>query len=230
MPIMTVLTALSLALLLMLGNWQWARYQAKVDLPPPGQEAAPLPVAVALEGSARDFAPVVAEGVMDGRTLPIYAVQDGVRGVRLFSPLVTEAGVIFVDRGFVPEAQANTAPAVMGTVQVRGVLRVAARANRFTPDNNLAVPAWYWPDTAAMATFIDAPDTVQGHYIAMTMVDPLKTGRLAVNPWADGKGASQVTPERHFGYALTWWGLAGALVGVYAAFHMRAGRLRFSRS
>jgi surfeit locus 1 family protein len=34
-------------------------------------------------------------------------------------------------------------------------------------------------------------------------------------------------PQRHFGYAITWWGLAIALIGVYLAFHYQKGRLRF---
>ena len=34
-------------------------------------------------------------------------------------------------------------------------------------------------------------------------------------------------PQRHFGYAITWWGLAIALLAVYLAFHHQKGRLRF---
>ena len=31
----------------------------------------------------------------------------------------------------------------------------------------------------------------------------------------------------HLSYAMTWYGIALALVGVYGAFHYQAGRLRF---
>ena len=31
----------------------------------------------------------------------------------------------------------------------------------------------------------------------------------------------------HLGYAITWYGIACALVGVYAAFHHQRGRLSF---
>ncbi len=33
----------------------------------------------------------------------------------------------------------------------------------------------------------------------------------------------------HLGYAITWYGIACALIGVYLAFHHQAGRLRFGR-
>ena len=34
----------------------------------------------------------------------------------------------------------------------------------------------------------------------------------------------------HLGYAVTWYGIACALIGVYLAFHYQAGRLRFGRN
>ncbi|MGA0181704.1 MAG: SURF1 family cytochrome oxidase biogenesis protein [Candidatus Puniceispirillaceae bacterium] len=33
----------------------------------------------------------------------------------------------------------------------------------------------------------------------------------------------------HLSYALTWYGIALALIGVYIAFHYQAGRLQFKR-
>jgi surfeit locus 1 family protein len=233
LPVLSVLSALALALLVLLGHWQWQKYAHKVGLPPPETLSEPLanPVAVSagLEKARPDFEPVVAEGLMDGRQMPVYAVRDGKRGYRLFSPLVMEAGAILVDRGFVVETELASVQAPSGPVQVRGVLRAAAPANAFTPPNDLAGPTWYWPDTKLMAAHLDAPDLVHGWYVAQTMVDPLRTGRLEVNPWADRGGANQIPWERHLGYALTWWGLALALVGVYLGFHLRTGRLRFTR-
>ena len=34
-------------------------------------------------------------------------------------------------------------------------------------------------------------------------------------------------PNDHLGYALTWYGLAVALIGVYGVWHHQAGRLSF---
>lgn len=226
LPVLSVLSALSLVILFMLGQWQWTKFLDKRHMPAVPVLAAPIALAAGLEAAQPDFTPVFAEGLFDARTIPVYAVQDGVRGYRLMSPLVMDAGVIFVDRGFVPEQRLAEAPAPMGAARVEGVLRKAARANRYTPDNDPVAGAWYWPDIPVMAEHVVAQDTGGGHYIAMSKVDPLQTGNPVANPWADPKGANQVTADRHFGYALTWWGLALALVGVYAAFHARAGRLR----
>ena len=48
---------------------------------------------------------------------------------------------------------------------------------------------------------------------------------LIDNPYA--RLDDELPPQRHFGYAITWWGLAMALIGVYPAFHHQKGRLRF---
>jgi surfeit locus 1 family protein len=50
---------------------------------------------------------------------------------------------------------------------------------------------------------------------------------LIDNPYARLRLDDELPPQRHFGYAITWWGLAMALVGVYLAFHHQKGRLRF---
>ena len=50
---------------------------------------------------------------------------------------------------------------------------------------------------------------------------------LIDNPYARLRLDDELPPQRHFGYAITWWGLAIALIGVYLAFHYQKGRLRF---
>ena len=36
-------------------------------------------------------------------------------------------------------------------------------------------------------------------------------------------------PNDHWNYALTWYGLALGLIGVYVSWHMQTGRLRFKK-
>ena len=55
------------------------------------------------------------------------------------------------------------------------------------------------------------------------------TSAPAANPLLIPGDSERLPPERHFGYAITWWGLAMALAGVYLAFHYQRGRLRFRR-
>ena len=66
-----------------------------------------------------------------------------------------------------------------------------------------------------------------GYYLAIPYVGA--NGSLTDNPYAKPNAGDPLPPERHLGYALTWWGLALALVVIYVIYHIRAGRLSFSR-
>jgi surfeit locus 1 family protein len=235
MPILTIVTLICLGVLWMLGSWQWDKFVLKSAAP--SQTTTILPatstVASALEAPNPEYRPVVVDGLIDSRIIKISTVQNAVRGYRIFSPVVLEAGGIFVDRGFVAEDQLNRIVVLSGQVNLEGVLRVGARPNAYTPDNDPASDVWYWPDLPAMALSLGIASMGQaagpGYYVSLTKVDPLGTGDIVINPYADSKGANQIPADRHLGYALTWWGFGLALIGVYIGMHVRAGRLRFGR-
>jgi surfeit locus 1 family protein len=230
MPILTLVTAICLAILALLGSWQWEKFVTKSDAPVEVSAAAPSSVDVALQASNPEFRPVVVEGLMDARTIKISAVQDAVRGYRLFSPVIMEVGSVFVDRGFVSEDDVAKLPSPAGQVRLEGIVRLGAKANAYTPDNEAVRDVWYWPDLKAMADVLLIQPVSNKYYVALKTVDPLVSGRPVINPYADKKGANQIPPERHLGYALTWWGFGLALIGVYIGMHVRAGRLRFKRT
>jgi surfeit locus 1 family protein len=233
MPVLTIVTLICLAILWLLGSWQWDKFVMKSRAPAATIAIEPASVSSALEAPNPEYRPVVVEGLIDSRIIKISTAQDSVRGYRIFSPVVLEAGGVFVDRGFVPEDQVNRIVILSGQVNMQGVLRVGARANAYTPDNDPASDTWYWPDLPAMATHLGIASMGQragpGFYVSLSKVDPLGTGDRAVNPYADSKGANQIPPERHLGYALTWLGFGLALIGVYMGLHVRNGRLRLVR-
>ena len=68
------------------------------------------------------------------------------------------------------------------------------------------------------------PVPVPSVHAATTPATPILIPALTI-PIPDGAvlPRPEVDPVP-LGYALTWWGLAGALVGVYLAFHARQGR------
>jgi surfeit locus 1 family protein len=230
MPVLTLVTAICLAILAMLGSWQWEKFIAKSEAPVDVSAVAPSSIDVALEASNPEFRPVVVEGLMDARTIKISAVQDAVRGYRLFSPVVMEVGSVFVDRGFVSEDDVAKLPSPAGQVRLEGIVRLGAKANAYTPDNEAVRDVWYWPDLKAMADVLLIQPVSDKYYVALKTVDPLVSGQPVINPYADKKGANQIPPERHLGYALTWWGFGLALIGVYIGMHVREGRLRFKRT
>jgi surfeit locus 1 family protein len=226
MPILTLVTVICLTILVWLGSWQWDKFVSKSKQPAGSATIEAASVPVALEASNPEYRPVVVEGLMDSRTIKITAVQDSVRGYRLFSPVVMDVGTVFVDRGFVNETDLSRVAPVTGQVRLDGVLRLGAKANAYTPDNEPTRDVWYWPDLSAMADTLMIQSNGEGYYVALKLVDPLATGQTIANPYADSKGANQIPPERHLGYALTWWGFGLALIGVYMGMHVRAGRLR----
>ena len=240
MPVLTVLTLICLGLLWWLGSWQWDKFVSKSRAPTAIAAIDPASVAAALEAPNPEYRPVFVDGLIDSRTIKISSVQNGVRGFRIFAPVLLEAGGIFVDQGFVGESDVNLIVVQSGQVRLSGVLRVGARPNQYTPDNDPAQEVWYWPDLPVMAASlgIASMGPVTGsanglaarpsYYVSLSKVDPLGTGDSAINPYADSKGANQIEPERHLGYALTWWGFGLALIGVYIGLQVRTGRLRFS--
>jgi surfeit locus 1 family protein len=97
---------------------------------------------------------------------------------------------------------------------------VPAEAGLFTPTNDVAHNLWYWPDIAALnrSAFPGGePSTLP--FIIETDAKP------ASSPDMPQGGVTRVNlPNRHLEYALTWYGLAGTLIGVYFAFFL--GRMR----
>lgn len=228
-PIMTLAALPALALLLTLGQWQWARFDMKRDAPPPQAVAEAIrPLEDVLATGPAERMPVRATGSWQPGAIQVYALVDGRRGARQFLRLETGAGAVLVDRGWVREG--DVAPVPTGTGSVDGVLRAGVRANAFTPDNDPASGTWYWPDIPAMGQALGSPLATEAFYVAQITVDPLQTGTPTANPWADPKGADQLPAERHLGYALTWWGLAAALIGVWLAVQLRTGRIGWKRN
>jgi surfeit locus 1 family protein len=87
---------------------------------------------------------------------------------------------------------------------------IARRAGDNDPDTN----EWYEFDQEAMATALGVdPDQVLDVWARADLGMP---SSLTLTP-----------PAKHLGYALTWFGLAAALIGVFLALHIARGRLRW---
>ena len=147
-------------------------------------------------------------------------------GYHAYTPLEYQAGsVVWVNRGFVPEAQKAAAsrsegqPA--GEVTVTGLIRVPpAEQAMFAPDNAPERNFYYWASLDEMhrAAF-EGGAMAKAPYFVDADAMPANAGG-----WPKG-GATRVSlSNRHLEYAMTWFGLAGALLAVYAAF--AASRVR----
>jgi surfeit locus 1 family protein len=221
---LTLATAIAFAILVGLGVWQLQRLKWKEGLLADiaRAEAAPArpigPVLDALaSGHKADFVRVRAScrGLARAPALELYSLRGGEIGSRLISncPLTAAPyGSILVDRGFIPDTVAAR-PAVdranADPIEVDGVLRAPERGNFTTPK---ATPTrWYLHDAQAMAKALNAdPPPAPLFLMAETSTNPdFKALEPAPFPID--------IPNRHLEYALTWFGLAGALAGVYGA-------------
>ena len=101
-----------------------------------------------------------------------------------------------------------------------GLVRVPHGTGLFTPANDVTRNLWYWPDAAAMHASAFGGTGVRA--LAFTVdadARPEPPGGLPRG------GVTRLDlPNRHLEYALTWYGLALTLIGVYGAF--AASRLR----
>lgn len=216
LPVMTVLSVIAFAILIMFGNWQWGRYAEKM--------------------STKDLAPDWAE--ITGTTLPgteriVYAYADGDAAWREVTGFETAEGILFLPLSITysiePPAAATAAEA--RTLTLRGLWHPPQRRNAFTTPDDPARGVYYTLDPQRLAASLPAdlaarviPRVFEPETLIRT--DNL-TSQPAPNPLLQPGDSERLPPERHFGYAITWWGLAMALVGVYLAFHHQRGRLRF---
>jgi len=222
---LTIAVGVSLAILLGLGTWQLQRMAWKEALLAriAALEAAPAtPGLAALErmsaGADLDFSRIqlVCPGLASAPYLELFSVRDGKAGARLISACQVAGGryrSVLVDRGFVRDdvsARPRVNVSDRAPVEVVGVLRTPEPGNLFSPPNEAAANRWYVRDTAAMAQALKADAPAPFFLMAETSSNP---------EWQalDPAPLPAEISNRHLEYALTWFGLAAALVGVYVA-------------
>ena len=217
-PVSTVLALAGLCILIGLGVWQLHRLTWKEDLLAriaalQNAPARPLEAVLGAHGDM-DYVRVsfACEDLERRPLLRLFAVRGGEAGYRLITACPAAGGSILVDRGFT--AIDRSAVAMQpGRDQlpgpVIGVLRKGDRPTFVTPPNKPAENLWYSRDVAAMAAKLgaSAPAPV---YLMLEQPAPAAGGPTPAPVPID-------IPNRHLEYAITWFGLAAALVGVYVA-------------
>ena len=215
---LTVAAALLFLLLVGLGVWQVQRLQWKEALIADAAPAAALPPAPPAEvfaSASPEFRKVVltCPGLSTAPYVELQSIHGGQAGVRLISACrdPQHAEVLLVDRGFVadtisarPPVAASDEPARL-VAEVRatpapGPMAVAARDRHFFARDNAAMAA---------ALSVDGPVSPW----TLFALDSSNPDWAALQPSAPPAAFS----NNHLGYALTWFGLALALVGFYVA-------------
>jgi surfeit locus 1 family protein len=223
----TVFALVGVAILVGLGIWQLDRRvwkenliatvtarlaRAPEDLPP--RESWPRLVPENDEYSRVKFS---AE-FLAGEEALVYTAGSAFRpdvqgpGYWVFAPARLAGGsIVLVDRGFVPaerkEPASRAQGAPQGIIDVVGVMRWSEIRGMFTPADDPKTNVWYLRDPKAIAA-AKKWDTAAPFYIEQEAPMPPgglpKPGKLAVD-----------LPDNHLQYAITWFGLALGLAGVY---------------
>jgi surfeit locus 1 family protein len=212
---LTIAVAISLVILIVLGTWQVQRMHWKTDLLARIEAARTAPVtpvdALLAQGSDLDFHRVSLDcpPAAFAKQIELYAVVEGQSVRRLIVACPTARGTILVDQGYVADTVSARIGPPTAPVRIEGILRTPDKPGAFNP----AAPRdglWYGRDIPAMAKALGAADPAPVFLFASAPVRP---------EWQALKPAPVPAdiPNRHLEYALTWYGLAGALVAIYAA-------------
>ena len=231
---LTIVAFPALLVLVGLGSWQLQRLQWKNDLVTSFESRAAAP-AIAVPATSAGFDQVEfrrlslngvfqheKEVFLTGRT------YEGNAGFHVVTPFqLDDERIILINRGWVSEDYRDPAKRtfsqITGNVAVAGILRRPGVKGYFVPENE--------PDNGFWFTLV--PSQINHH---------LELGEAAIDQfYADAVRTSDVVTlpiaaktklnlrNAHLSYALTWYGIGLALIGVYVSFHYQAGRLQFGR-
>jgi surfeit locus 1 family protein len=232
----TVLAVVCIAILIGFGIWQLDRKtwkenliatlttrlaRAPEDLPPRTSWAR-----LVAEGNEYRRVAFPAEFI-DGEEALVYTAGSPLRpdvkgpGYWVFAPARLPGGsVLVINRGFVPLDRKDPATrsegAPRGFVDIVGVMRWPETRGLFTPADDPKTNVWYLRDPQAMAEARKWANAAPFYIDQEAPMPPggwPKAGRLEVH-----------LPDNHLQYAITWFGLALGLAGVYIVW--LTGRLR----
>jgi len=235
----TIATVAGVALLLGLGTWQLQRkaWKEKLIATVTGRiTQVPQPLAprdrwLALNAAEGEYTHVKFTATFLPGEAFVYTAGSSLRpdvnsqGFWVFAPArLEDGGVLLVNRGFVPTERkdpATRAPGIQGgtpagPVEIVGYLRWPEEHGMFAPADDIKANLFFTRDPDAMAAAhrwqIDAPFYVDQEAPVPPGGLP-KPGKIEVH-----------LPNNHWQYALTWYGLALALITVYGVW--LTGRLR----
>jgi surfeit locus 1 family protein len=230
-PGMTVACVILFAILCGLGVWQLERLQWKLALIATvngHMTAAPVSLdqIATLPADQAQYRRVTLQGHFDHAKEAYVFTTDasGVPVYHVLTPFLTDSGkTLMVDRGAVPKEKLDPASRAAGNpggeTVVTGVWRAPDAPGLFTPRPDSTHRIWYARDLAGIA----AADHIRLSHPVLVEADSTP------NPGGWPKGGQTVVSFRnqHLSYAVTWFGLAIVLLGVWFSYHNSKGRIAF---
>ena len=228
-----VFTVLGLGILLKLGFWQLDRLEWKTDLLakieanmaatpltlPENIGATQLPETMDYNNWEYRKVCVTGELLHDQELYLFSTNQSGEGGYHVYTPLVrANATAVFINRGWVPNGKLDAATRLEGQLagiqNVCGIFRSEGQTGAFTPENDTVNNVWFNRNSEQMAKVASLGTPYPAFIDADATANP---GGYPVG------GQTRIDlPNNHLGYAITWFGLALALLGVFTVFAIKA--------
>jgi surfeit locus 1 family protein len=167
---------------------------------------------------------------LPGEEALVYSASSAFRpdvkgpGYWVFAPARLAGGsLVIINRGFVPlerkDPSSRSDGAPRGSIDVVGIVRWPETRGLFTPADEPQNNVWYLRDIQTIAA---AKKWAAAAPFYIDMEAPVPLGGLPL------PGKLQVNlPDNHLQYAITWFGLALALAGVYLVWLVRRLRRRY---
>jgi surfeit locus 1 family protein len=222
-----LMTTVMLLALLGLGSWQVQRLlwkSALLDQIARAEAAAPVP----LPPEPREFTKVAATGkFLVGRSSTFGAevrrMRTGVEmGAHLIEPLQLNNGsILLVDRGWVPQLPIQRIDQPEGVVTVTGYIRYGETAHWFSPGDEEMVRRFYTLDPEKIGAAAGFANVLPFVLVALGGISS-PDGLVAQLP--DPARQLPRPPNNHLSYAITWYGLAAALLAIFISWARKGPR------
>ena len=200
-------------LLLALGTWQVHRLHWKEAILAQIARAEAAPP-VPLTGRPDPFTKVAVTGRLRNDLAASYGadVRDTPTGPQLGTYLIVplerrNGGILLIDRGWVPAKRAGHIDQPRGTVTIAGYVHPADRPGTFSARDDPATRTFYTLDPETIAAALGLKNVAPFILIALGPPPPEHYPEPATH--------LPRPPNNHFIYAVTWYGLAFALVVMF---------------
>lgn len=220
--LLSILSTGALVCLLVLGIWQLQRLEwkqgliAAIDQRTDASPLLSLPTEPSL--AAHNFYPVQLQGEFV-HAHEFFIVRRAISsdpGLQLLTPFRLQNGEhVLVNRGYLPfdqkDSDARLETQYLGLQTITGVIVYPLGRNAFTPKDSPEEQLWFAEDFAAferISGFAYPP------YVVVAGID-------SRHKYPRGGQYIISLRNNHAGYALTWFGMALSLLGVFAVYHLR---------
>jgi cytochrome oxidase assembly protein ShyY1 len=224
----------ALVAFILLGRWQLDSYEASGREDRAGERAAAVPLTDVTRPGGRLGAgdpgrKVSASGRYDEANQVLVPGRrlHGETGYLVVTPLLTESGIVVVNRGWVVAPGGRRAQAPPGVVQLTGVLQPSESDQDSGVDSVAGLPQGQIPYIATIRLLNALPyaesDLYDG-YVVLTSQRPRTATQPELVPPRDLD--TGIARWRNLAYALNWWFFAAAAVFFWWSVIRRAARER----